>query len=228
LIYERVAHFEPEGPTVIAEATTETKKAEESKEDREGGADKESIKETIKTNELETSHDSGTGKEEDDPLKNIPKEFYHQIMDKNQLFHVNRFVFSKEYMEFVSELILHRAFTPNLNFKSWQSIDPKTNPKEYYDIQLIMTGCLFLMTVVLRERVKNGIISLLPRVKKLLSENVPASIWLLSNFTHKKTVTEFLLDCPVAVIYHFILYKLGYEKIYCWHCKQCSQVCLRS
>lgn len=202
LIYERVTHFEPEGPTKKAEAAQDTKKAEESKEDREVVNEKESIKGSPKNPEPEVIQDT---KEEDDPLKNIPKEFYQSIMEKNQLFHVNRFVFSKEYVEFISDLILHRTFTPNPSLKSWQSIDPQTNPKEYYDVQLIITGCIFLLTVVLRERVKNGIISLLPKVKKLLSENVPASSWLLSNFTHKKTVSEFLLDCPVADMRRFIV-----------------------
>jgi hypothetical protein len=172
LIYERIDPIDPEEPQAQPEPEKKTKKAEESKEDSESTAQTQKIiEESNAIKAIVSEHpDPKIKEEEEDPMKNVPKEFLQHLLEKNQLFHINRFVFSREYMDFVGDLILQREYTANFNYVSVSSIDPKAQAKEYYDAQLIKTGVVFLLTTVLREQGRHGIISLLPRIKKLLSE----------------------------------------------------------
>lgn len=171
LIYERINPIDPEEPQAQPEPEQKSKKAEESKEDSETTVQTEKkIDSGEKAIVSETQPATQEIKEEEDPLKNVPKEFLQSLLEKNQLFHINRFVFSREYMDFIGDLFQQREYTPNYNFVSISSMDPKTQSKEFYDAQLIKVGVVFLLTTVLREQGRHGIISLLPRLKKVLSE----------------------------------------------------------
>jgi hypothetical protein len=69
----------------------------------------------------------------------------------------------------VSDLILQRKFTPNMNYDpSGYEIDKDSSPAQYYDLQILKFGVLFFLTAILRDRSRFEIIKILPVLKKAL------------------------------------------------------------
>ena len=106
----------------------------------------------------------------EDYRKNYPHEFLQTILEKNQIFQVHRNVFSKEYFEFIIDLVSQRSFTPNLKYDPNLQLNPIINAKEYYDLELLKLGVLFLFTAVIRDKFRTGIIKFLPFIKEKLSQ----------------------------------------------------------
>ena len=106
----------------------------------------------------------------EDMRKNFPNEFLHSLLEKNQVFQTYKNVFSREYFNFVLELVSQRQFTPSLQYSSEQKLDPSNNPVEYYDLELIKVGVIFLLTAIIRDKQRSGIIDFLPFIKARLSQ----------------------------------------------------------
>lgn len=163
LIYERTQHFDPEEKA--PEAESEKKKSEESKEDKDETMESStttSVKERKLTNE---SQADSVKNEDEDAMKNIPKEFLRQIIEKNQVFHLRKYVFSKEFFEFVKNTIMEREYIPNPTFCEKIQFDPEKNQREYFDFELLKLGVIFFLTGIIRDRARNGIIKFLPFLK---------------------------------------------------------------
>ena len=169
LFYERVKIFEPEEKPKQEEG--DQKKAEESKEDRGDESMDSTSAGNSKSRKLtnESTQDS-VKNEEDDAMKNIPKEFLKQIIEKNQVFHMRKYVFSREFFEFFRDMILQREFTPNNNFGPNYKPDIEKNEKEYFDLEILKLGILFLLTAVIRDRARTNILNILPVLKKNLGQ----------------------------------------------------------
>lgn len=184
LFYERIVPFDAEEDNGQKEAAKGTpKKTEESKEDKdeshqrklsnpiENTVNEEGLQ-AIRKRTSDSTLDSARLEEEltDDLKKNIPQEFLQNLMEKNQKFHLHKNIFSREYFEFVADLITQRQFAPNMSYSETYQIDPATNPKEHYDLEVIKLGILFLLTAVLRDKPRSLIIKLLPFLKRQLSQ----------------------------------------------------------
>lgn len=219
LFYERIVHYDPEEKVEKKEAEGASKKTEESKEDRDESQPKAqaSERQDLLPTRKETSDSTiDTIRREEiqeDPKKNIPQEFLQNLKDKNLKFQMHRNIFSREYFDFVEELVTQNQFSPNSEYKENYVLNVHTHPKEYYDLELLKLGVLFLLTAVVRDKQRLGIIKFLPFVKQQLAQvtyfciyillillkNVAACLWLLDMFSSKKLQLEFFLDCPVQV-----------------------------
>jgi hypothetical protein len=118
---------------------------------------------------------------------------------------MRKHIFSREYFEFVCDLLENWNFEPNLNNTETHVIDRVQHPKQYYDVECLKIGVTFFLTATIRERSRHGIVKFLPMLKKHLNQNLPASFWLLRLFSSSKVIGEFLLDCPVTDMRRFIV-----------------------
>lgn len=187
LFYERVQHFDE----AQFQKAQEPPKREESKEEKEENSDS-----ILKAKITESSNPVP---EEEDFTKNYPQDFLQQLVEKNQVFHMRKYVFSKEYIDFITEMIMQREFTPNLVYSESYQISATKHPKEHHDLELIKLGVIVILTTILRDNGRYGVVKLLPFIKKQLSQNVPACLWLLQEFSSHKLQAEFFFDCPVGV-----------------------------
>jgi ubiquitin carboxyl-terminal hydrolase 9/24 len=231
LFYERIEHCSEDQFTTGAKKDS-PKKDEEGKEDREstptnrsnienftGDERPQLVRKLTSDSTLDSSAIVKKEKEDDglEDLKNVPKEFLQNLMEKNQKFHLHKNIFSREYFEFIDEIVTQRQFTPNLKYTENYNIDLATNPEAYYDLETLKFAILFILTAIFRDRSREGIIRFLPFVKKNLRQNVPACMWLLDMFSSKKLKIECLLDCPVSDMQRFtvglimVAYRVVYE-----------------
>ena len=187
LFYERVEHFDE----AQFQKTSEAPKKEESNEEKE-----ENGETALRSKIIETT----VPNEEEDFSKNVPQDFLQQLIEKNQIFHMRKYIFSREHFDFIIDLVMQREFKPNLVYTEHYRIDAEKYPKEYYDLEVLKLGVLFVLTAVLRDHNKSPIIKFLPFLKRQLAQNVPACLFLLELFTSPKVQQEFWLDCPVNVI----------------------------
>jgi len=225
LFYERIEHFNEE-QTTNANQEAAPKKDEEGKEDTEttptnkakvGSFNGEEKPQLVRKLTSDSTVDIRKEDETLEDLKNVPKEFLQNLMEKNQKFHMHKNIFSREYFEFIDEIVTQRQFTPNLRYNENYNIDLATNPEGYYDLETLKFAILFILTAIFRDRAREGIIRFLPFVKKNLKQNVPACLWLLDMFSSKKLKVECLLDCPVSDMQRFtvgllmVAYRVVYE-----------------
>ena len=59
--------------------------------------------------------------------------------------------------DFVIELVTKREYTPNLTYNETYQIDPVKQSQEFYDLELIKLGFIFLLTATLRDKDRHGI-----------------------------------------------------------------------
>jgi len=181
LFYERIEHFNEE-KVIVNKDETAAKPAngEEAKEDINESQTMNSTQVTLENTQderlpvvrkLTSDSTVDSVKEENaEDLKNVPPEFLQNLMEKNQKFHMHKNIFSKEYFDFVEEIVTKRQILPNLNYQKITSIEQATNADEYYDLETIKLGVLFLLTAILRDKPRNSIIKFLPFLKYQLSK----------------------------------------------------------
>ena len=78
-------------------------------------------------------------------------------------------IFSKEYFDFFEEIVTSRQYQPNLEFQKALTLD-QANSDKYYDLEVLKLGILFLLTTILRDKPRNGIIKFLPFLKEQLRQ----------------------------------------------------------
>ena len=215
LIYERIVPYEEEGVNIMKKETEGTpKKSEEFKDDKD---DKQSQRwdvqksfenstdDTLQTVSKRTSESTidSIRKEDiipEDIKNNIPQQFLQNLMEKNQKFHMHRNVFSREYFDFVIELVTKRQYTPNLTYSENYQIDPVKQSQEFYDLELIKLGVIFLLTATLRDKDRHGITRFLPFLKQQLTQVISSLeictiriISSLNSSTYTKSFRMYLL-----------------------------------
>jgi hypothetical protein len=225
LFYERIEPYEEEvaNPVKIPEAPKEVKKEDAKEDDKEGKTSKGKSQNKEKGKNLKDADtplaNISAFATEVEPSSAIPEEFLRNLREDNTKFHIHKNIFSKdhEYFEFILDLFFQRSFIPNLNYnENGYEISVKVQPKEYRDFDLIRMSLTFLLTTVLREKSRYGIIKLLPAVKRALHDNIPACQWILDVFTSKRILTEFLLDCTISDMRKFVvgILMVAFRKIY--------------
>lgn len=181
LFYERITHFDdPQQNAQPDPNAVVQKKEEEFKEDQE-----ERLSFSTAATDRPPSHlkmirsDRAPGifrrleiepKISDDSKKHYPQDFLQGLLEKNQIFLIHKHVFSKEYFDFIQELVMQRQYLPRLHYNPNETLSPADNAKEYYDLELIKFGTLFLLTGVFRDRMRTNIIKFLPFIKEKLSQ----------------------------------------------------------
>ena len=99
----------------------------------------------------------------------VTNEFLEEIYENNRNLLAKQNVLSKEYSDFISELVHRREFTPNLRvFKDISVIEKGLGLASRADFELLKTGIIYLLTSTLRDKCRRNIIQLLPALKGAL------------------------------------------------------------
>ena len=188
LFYDRIEPYDEEVNNSIIKTETH-KKEEESKEENLilKGDKKLNEKAKVKEEEEDESMADHTKGQVIEPSTAIPEEFLKNLRENNQKFQIHKNVFSKEkeYFDFILELFFQRNFTPNFTYnENLYQISVKPHPKEYHDFNLIKMTIIVLLTTILREKSRYGIVRLLPIIKKIISQVnfIPAKSYIHSIF----------------------------------------------
>jgi len=196
LFYERV--------TPIKE--TETKQTGAAGEESKQGGEVEAKVDKSKK-DTKDPKEAQLVKQQPEAIKHaVPVDFINDLHEKNKKFHVHKSVFSKEYFDFVSELVFQRQYSANLQMvKDAANIEKSLGSAALTEFELLKTGIMFLLTAVIRDKSRTNIIHVLPDIKRAVQNNIPACQWLITNFTSRKVIMEFFLQNPIPDMRKFVV-----------------------
>lgn len=100
----------------------------------------------------------------------VPEDFLKDLHEDNMKFHVHKHIFSREYFDFVSELVFQRSYAPNPAFiKNAGEIEKYLESSALSEFELLKMGVIFLLTAVIRDKSRTNIVRFLPGIKQILS-----------------------------------------------------------
>ena len=130
LFYERIQYYQEE-ETIASVSVPKKEETKEDKDDEKQSISKKPKEEIIEPLPIVEKKESTP---EEELLKNIPQDFLKQIIEKNQIFHTIKYIFNKEYFDFVIELFMQREFTENKNYnRETYEITQEIYPAQFYD-----------------------------------------------------------------------------------------------
>lgn len=165
LFYERVTPIKEEDLKKTAASADKT--GEETKDASDGKEDKvdktKSDKKDAKEGQLV--------KQQAEPKYAVPYDFLKELHESNRKFHVHKNVFSREYFDFVSDLVFQREYSPNPHLLNEVSeIEKYLKPAALTEFELLKVGIIFLLTAVIRDKGRTNIIRVLPNIKRALHQ----------------------------------------------------------
>ena len=137
----------------------------------------------------------------DDGKINISSNILNEIKEDNLKYNMKKYIFDKEYSDFVIAILQELNQSENLNSKT--------------KLEAAKFGILFLLTVPLRAKEREKLPIFLKEIKILLIKSYELSQWLVKSFRDIKIIKEYLITCQVKDMKYFVvgLLKIALEVI---------------
>ena len=137
----------------------------------------------------------------DDGKGNISSKILDEIKEDNLKYNMTKYIFDKEYSDFVIAILQELNHFENLNNKA--------------KLEAAKFGILFLLTVPLRAKEREKLPIFLKEIKILLRKSFELSQWFVQSFKNIKIIKEFLITCQVKDMKYFVvgLLKIALEVV---------------
>lgn len=136
-------------------------------------------------------------------IENMETQLLEEIKDDNYKFQMTKFIFDKDYGDFVYQLV------KNCETKDF------TNPDAYL-LKCCKYCTTFFLTVILRAHDRMRLPPFLKELKSIYRKSPELSKWLIECFSYQAIIKEFLVTCAVKDMKYFIvgLLKIALKNTY--------------
>lgn len=120
----------------------------------------------------------------------VPEDFLKELHEDNMKFHIHKSVFSREYFDFVSDLVFQHRFSWNHTLiKNAFDIEKYLEPSSLSEFELLKVGVIFLLTTIIRDKSRTNIVRFLPGIKQILSDVINHIISIILTFKPLKRIS---------------------------------------
>ena len=123
----------------------------------------------------------------------IPEPIFSSIWKENIQFSIDKYVFDKDYFNFITHFLKSTKFEPELNYDA----PFNTESPSFRSIEL---GTRFLVQTLAHAKERNQLRNIVDILIEKYSSNIPACKWFLSTAIQDNWTRTFLIGCPVVEI----------------------------